>query len=145
MKKMICATFALFLTASALFAQTAQTVVVSETARAATEKLAVKYQFDAAQSAKMEQVQQQKIDNLASIESLNTKSPAKYRAKMKNLYEGSRGSLALILTTSEQKEIYRKMLVEIREKKAVVTNDLTAKKASKAEIEAALLEVEAQF
>jgi hypothetical protein len=145
MKKMICAAIALFLTASAMFAQNSKTIVISETARAATEKMVTKFQLDAAQTAKMEQVQQQKIANLAAIEPLKSSNPTKFRAKMKNLHEGSRGSLAIILNTKEQKEMYRKMLVEIREQKAVVSNNLTAKKASKSEIETALLDVDAQF
>lgn len=125
---------------AAVFAQnTAQTLSVETT------KLVEKYALDAAQTKKMEKVVAQKAKNISQIESLKTKSPEKYRAKMQAILNGARASEGHILNTKAQKEAHQKMLVAIRERRAAKEMELKKQGAKKEAVEQALLDIEAEY
>lgn len=139
MKKMMFLAAALMFSV-AVFAQNSEKTLLPE-----TNKMVEKYGLDLAQTAKMDKVMAQKAKNIAAIEPMKTSKPEKYRAKMLNILSGTRASEAHILNTKAQKEIHRKMLVEIRTRRAEKERELKKQNASKADVQQALLDIEAEY
>lgn len=112
--------------------------------RKATEALTAKYGLNADQAKQAYITLLRKEKNLAQIATLQTSDPALYRAKAQNVQKGTLASIRRILQSKEQVEIYQKTQAELRVLRNKKQKELVAKKASKAEIETALLAIYAE-
>ena len=123
-----------------------------EAAKKAAEALAAKGAKSASlkdvltadQAKQMYIIQARKVNNLAQIAPLQDADPARFRMKAKNVQTGTLASIRRILQTKEQVDIYHKTQAEIRILQNKKQKDLAAKKASKEEIETALLAIYAE-
>jgi hypothetical protein len=107
-------------------------------ARTATQDLTTKYALNGDQAKQMYTIQARKQRNLASIESLKTSDPKLYDAKLQSIQKGTLASIRRILNNKEQVTRYEETQREVRNQKAIKRKEMTAAKASKADIEAAL-------
>lgn len=112
--------------------------------RKATEALTAKYSLNADQAKQAYIVLVRKDKNLTQIASFKDSDPALYLAKVQNIQKGTLASIRRILHTKEQVEIYQKTQGEIRVLRNKKQKELAAKKATKTEIEAALLAIYAE-
>jgi len=112
--------------------------------RIATEKLTEKYALNADQAKQLYRVLVRKERNLAEIEGLQQTDPPLYRKKVQNVQQSTLANLRRILNTKEQVEIYQKTQSEIRTQRNQKQKELLAKRASKEEIENALLAIYAE-
>ena len=113
-------------------------------ARVATEQLVAKYRLNADQAKQMYTIQMRKLRNLASIESLKTSDPARYRAKLQSVQTGTLASIRRILQTKEQVAIFDETKVRTRNLQAEKRKEMMTQGASKEAIEAAVLEIFAE-
>lgn len=150
MKKFLLPLFLLLIDSLVLNAQkiesTAPTTATAndEETRKATESLTAKYSLTADQAKQMYTIQVRKGKNLAQIAALQNTEPVLYRAKTQNVQKGTLASIRRILRTKEQVELYQKTQAELRVLRNKKQKELAAKKASKEEIEMALLEIYAE-
>jgi hypothetical protein len=114
------------------------------TARQATDALATKYTLSADQAKQMYTVQVRKQRNLAEIESLKTTNLAQYQAKVGSIQRGTLAGIRRILNNKAQVDLYQQTQAGVRNQKAVKRKELMAQKASKTDIEAALLDIYAE-
>lgn len=112
--------------------------------RKATEQLTAKYSLNADQAKQAYIVLVRKDKNMAQIASFKDSDPALYLAKAQNIQKGTLASIRRILNSKEQVEIYQKTQAEIRVLRNKKHKELAAKKATKAEIETALLAIYAE-
>ncbi len=112
--------------------------------RKATEQLTAKYSLNADQAKQAYIVLVRKDKNMAQIAGFKDSDPALYLAKAQNIQKGTLASIRRILNSKEQVEIYQKTQAEIRVLRNKKQKELAAKKATKAEIETALLAIYAE-
>lgn len=112
--------------------------------RAATEALVAKYSLNADQAKQVYQIQQRKQRNMAEIAAFQTSDLALYQAKLLNVQKGTWTSIRQVLNTKEQVDIYRKTQAELRVLRNAKRQELTAQKAARAVIEAAVLDIYAE-
>ncbi|MBU6340044.1 MAG: hypothetical protein KGS48_00995 [Bacteroidetes bacterium] len=115
-----------------------------DVARDATDALVKKYNLNADQSKQMYQIQQRKQRNLADIQADKTSNSALYGAKLQAIQKGTLNSIRGVLNNKAQVDLYNKTQAEVRRKKADKRKELMVKKSSKAEIDAAMLEIYAE-
>lgn len=155
MKYLIVAPFLFLLGISSLNAQDAPaksstaTVPVSsnlndQEIRNATANLTEKYSLNADQAKQLYRILVRKEKNLAEIEGLQHSDPSLYRKKVQNVQQSTLSNLRRILNTKEQVELYQKTQAEIRAQRNQKQKELVAKRASKEEIENALLAIYAE-
>ncbi|HNL37652.1 MAG TPA: hypothetical protein PKL15_11210 [Saprospiraceae bacterium] len=136
-----------FLAGTGLWAQKSQNALSAAdeaTARAATEQLVAKYKLNADQAKQMYTIQARKMRNMAAIESIKNSDPTLYLAKKQSVLDGSRASIRRILNTREQVELFEKTKVETRTRQAEKRKEMMQAGASKQEIEAAVLDLNAE-
>ncbi|MFN0034740.1 MAG: hypothetical protein ACKVUS_06730 [Saprospiraceae bacterium] len=109
--------------------------------RKATEALTAKYDLSADQAKQMYTIQVRKKKNMAQIAALHASDPALYRAKAQNVQKGTLASIRRILQSKAQVDIYHKTQTETRMLRNKKQKEMGAKKASKEEIETALLAI----
>lgn len=129
---------------SLLFLLTALQITTGQTydpARTAADQLIRKYGLDTKQAEKAYDIQVRKQKNLAGIEALASGDPALYRAKKASIQQGTQASIARLLTTKTQRELYRQTLSEQRKLRAEKRQVMEAKGEPAAAIEAALLDI----
>ncbi len=124
--------------------ETSPTNDFDQEARKSTEILTAKYKLTADQAKQLYTIQVRKQKNLAQIASLQTSEPALYRAKVHNVQTGTLSSLRNILQSKEQVVLYQKTQSEIRVLRNKKQKELNASKASKEDIETALLDLYAE-
>ncbi|MBL7826268.1 MAG: hypothetical protein JNJ57_06520 [Saprospiraceae bacterium] len=140
---LVCAFFALFAMSSTLNAQNFTPATDAEI-RQATEALTAKYALNADQAKQMYQIQQRKNKNLSQIAALQTSDPALYRAKLKNVQEGTWASIRRILNNKAQVDLYRKTQSDLRNERNAKRKELFAQKAQNEAIELAMLAIYAE-
>lgn len=119
----------------------APTTTNDQEIRKATEALTAKYKLNADQAKQMYTIQVRKSKNMAQIAAFQTSDPALYRAKVQNVQKGTLANIQRILNTKAQVDIYRKTQADIRVLRNKIQKELSTKKASKEEIETALLAI----
>jgi hypothetical protein len=112
--------------------------------RKATEALTAKYTLNADQAKQMYTIQLRKAKNLEQITIFQSSDPALYRAKAQNIQKSTVANIRRILQTKEQVAIYQKTQADLRVLRNKKQKELVGKKASKEEIETALLEIYAE-
>lgn len=112
--------------------------------RKATEVLSAKYSLNADQAKQMYTIQVRKAKNLAEIADYQNSDPPLFRAKTQNVQKSTLGNIRRILNTKIQVDLYQKTQAEIRELRNKKQKELVSNKASKAEIETALLGIYAE-
>lgn len=112
--------------------------------RKATEALTTKYSLSADQAKQMYTIQLRKAKNEAEIAGFQTSDPALYRAKVQNIQKGALANIRRILNSKAQVDIYQKTQADLRVLRNKKQKEMTAKKASKADIETALLAIYAE-
>jgi hypothetical protein len=122
----------------------AATGVNDSEVRKATDALVTKYSLTADQAKQMYTVQLRKAKNLAQIESLKSTDPALYYAKVQNVQKSTLSGIRRILNSKEQVAIYQKTQSEIRVARSKMQKELTVKKASQQEINAAMTSIYAE-
>jgi hypothetical protein len=110
----------------------------------ATEALVAKYSLNADQAKQVYQIQKRKKRNMAEIAPLQTSDVALYQAKLLNVQTGTWRSIRQVLQTKEQVEIYRKTQGELRGLRNAKRQELTAQKAPREAVEAAVLAIYAE-
>ncbi|MDX1913710.1 MAG: hypothetical protein SFV22_19600 [Saprospiraceae bacterium] len=149
MKKILATLFTLAFGVS-LFAQKQESAtpvkssVNDQEIRKETEALTIKYNLSADQAKQMYTIQQRKAKNLADIAPLQTSDPALYRSKVKNVQTGTLASIRRILRSKDQVDLFEKTKSEIRVLQSKKQKELAAKKATREEIENALLAIYAE-
>lgn len=118
-----------------LFATTDQEI------RQVTETLTVKYTLNADQAKQMYRIQVRKAKNMAQIAAFQNSNTALYRAKSQNVQKGTLASILRILNTKAQIDIYQKTQAEIRMLQSKKQKELSTQKASKEDVEIALLAI----
>lgn len=109
-----------------------------------TETLSEKYSLNADQAKQLYRVLVRKEKNLAEIEALQQTDAALYRKKVQNVQQSTLANLRRILNTKEQVDLYQKTQAEVRTLRNQKQKELVAQRASKAEIENALLAIYAE-
>ncbi len=107
--------------------------------RKATEALTAKYSLNADQAKQMYNIQVRKSKNMAQIAAFQSSDPSLYRAKVQNVQKGTLASIRRILNTKAQVDIYQKTQGDLRVLRNKKQKEMATKKASKEEIETALL------
>ncbi|MDO8368571.1 MAG: hypothetical protein Q7T20_17360 [Saprospiraceae bacterium] len=141
--------FLLLLGGSTLNAQDAKSTAPRPTPndqeiRKATEALSTKYSLNADQAKQMYNIQLRKAKNMEQIAAFQNSDPALYRAKLKNIQKGTLSSIQRILNTKAQVDLYQKTQADIRVLRAKKQKELSVKKASKEDLETALLLIYAE-
>ena len=121
-----------------------KTTATDPAVRAATDALVAKYSLNADQAKQMYQIQQRKNSNMAEIAAFQTSDVALYQAKLLNVQNGTWTSIRHILNTKAQVDIFQKTQGELRGLRNAKRKDLTAQKAPKEAIEAAVLAIYAE-
>jgi hypothetical protein len=116
-----------------------QSPAVNQAARLATDALTEKYGLDAGQQAGMYTVQERKQRNLAEIEALQTADPERYRIKLQSVQKGTLNSIDRLLSTPEQKQLFRKTQMDVRTQRAEKRRELQRSGVPAQEIERQLL------
>jgi len=123
----------MLISATSMFAQKANKIATKATA-----ELAAKYELTEAQTAKMQKIQERKQMQIKEVSTFKKSDTAKYYAKMKAIADGEQGAIKLLLTKEQMalhfEEVKRKRIAD-----AALVKEMSAKGASKAEIEAALI------
>lgn len=119
----------------------AQTTTPDATIRSATDALVAKYSLNADQAKQMYQIQQRKVRNMAEIAPLQSSNPDLYLAKLGNVQQGATANIRRILNNKDQVTIFQKTQGELRGLRNAKRKELSAAKASKQEIEAAVLAI----
>lgn len=109
--------------------------------RKTTEALTAKYSLNADQAKQMYTIQVRKSKNMAQIAAFQNSDPALYRAKVQNIQKGTLVSIRRILNTKTQVDLYQKTQADLRVLRNKKQKELAAKKASKEELETALLAI----
>lgn len=109
-----------------------------------TEMLTEKYTLNADQAKQLYRILVRKEKNLAEIEGLQQTDAALYRKKVQNVQQSTLANLRRILNTKEQVELYQKTQAEVRTLRNQKQKELVVNRASKAEIENALLAIYAE-
>lgn len=139
MKKYLLLIPALFLALST-FAQ--QEVASTDPAvQEVVQKFTTKYQLTQEQETKMVKIQQRRLRNLSEISSLEQQDPAKFLQKRKAINSGTEVSLKMMLN-KEQRALYDKSRMEIRQKKAAKSAELKEQGMTSKEMEPYLLAIE---
>lgn len=138
--------YRLFILITAMFSGavlSGQTVSNSSDAdiRSATDALVAKYSLNADQAKQMFQVQQRKVRNMAEIASLQNSNPDLYLAKLSNVQQGTTANIRRILNNKDQVAIFQKTQSELRGLRNAKRKELSAQKAPKQTIEAAVLAI----
>lgn len=136
--------YRLFISLAAILFSTAlgaQTATNDADIRSATEALTVKYSLNADQAKQMYQVQQRKSRNMAEIAPLQNSNPDLYLAKLGNVQQGTTVNIRRILNNKDQVAIFQKTQAELRGQRNAKRKELSAQKASKQVIEAAVLAI----
>ncbi|MCB0527520.1 MAG: hypothetical protein KDC61_09215 [Saprospiraceae bacterium] len=118
-----------------------QTEASENEARAAAEALANKYDLNADQAKQVYAVQQRKLRNLSEIEPLKAEKRNIYLSKLESLQQGTLTSLRKILRTKEQIALYDQTQKDMRIKRAEKRKEMMLEKASKEDIQAAMLDI----
>lgn len=113
----------------------------AEAARAATEKLAAKYQLNASQAKQAYRGQLQKLNNMQEIAPLRDSNLSAYIGKMQGIQEGALNSLRRVLTTNEQIALFEQTQKDLRLRRAEMRQNMMRQNASALEIELALLDL----
>lgn len=112
--------------------------------RRATDALSAKYHLSAEQTQQMYDIQARKAKNFAEIAPFQSSDPERWRAKARGIQTGTLASIRRILQGQEQIELYQKTQGEIRALHNQKHKEMAARQASKAEIDAALLDIYAE-
>ncbi len=112
--------------------------------RKATEALTEKYALNADQAKQMYTILVRKSKNTAEIAGFQNSDPALYRAKMQNVQKGTLASIRRVLNTKEQVDLYQKTQADLRVLRNKKQKELANNKASKEEVETALLAIYAE-
>lgn len=135
MKKLIlCFSFIGLL--SGLYAQAG-----ADEAREATRQAAAYYQLNEQQAAEMYVIQQRRLRNLASIESLREVDYSLYLQKKNSAREGMMASIQRMLD-EQQMEAFNRQLAERRKKESALIQELKQEGASREEIQLAIWQLE---
>jgi len=126
----------MLISATSMFAQKANKIATKATA-----ELAAKYELTEAQTAKMQNIQERKQMQIKEVTTFKKSDTAKYYAKMKAIADGEKGAIQLLLT-KEQMPLYFDAVKAKRIENAALVKKMSAKGASKAEIEVALIMAE---
>jgi hypothetical protein len=108
-----------------------------------TDEMVSYFNLNADQAEKMQVIQARKYRNLAEITGLEATNRNLYLQKLRNIRLGTMASTERLLNP-DQKPQYQKLLVEQRKKESALIKKLKAAGKTKAEIEQALLELEAE-
>ncbi len=149
MNKFFFLLLALLQCSMALNAQETKTTAPTQTTndqlvRKATEALTAKYSLNADQAKQMYTIQLRKAKNLEQIVPFQSSDPALYSAKTQNIQKSTVANIRRILQTKEQVAIYQKTQADLRILRNKKQKELVGKKASKEEIETALMEIYAE-
>lgn len=111
----------------------------TDPARESADRLAHKYGLDAEDAIKVYAIQVRKQKNLSEVEALAASDPALYRAKLASIQQGTQASIERLLRSPEQRKLYRQTQAEQRLQRAKKRQELEARGATAAEVDAALL------
>lgn len=139
---LLCCLFTGFFAANAQ--SPAPQPAANDAARAATDKLVAKYTLTADQAKQMYTIQVRKQRNQAQFQSFKDSDPALYNAKMQSLQKGTLNSIRRTLRTKEQVALYDKTQREVRNQRAEKRKELSIGNASKATVDAAMLDLYAE-
>jgi|GEM_PF-2822021 hypothetical protein len=114
---------------------------VKEVASQSSHQLTAKYHLNESQSARMGQIQLRKLNNLNDIQGLKDTAPELYNAKLKNIQQGTLGSIRRVLSTPEQVALYDQTQAEVRRLKAAKQKELLSLGWKPAAIEVALMDI----
>lgn len=92
-------------------------------AREAADYLAERYSLDDEQSSRMYKVQLRKYKQLNKLSLIREQDPDFYIEKLESVYTGTDGSIRLMLK-EDQMRLYEKDLLELRKKRAEMTQRL---------------------
>jgi hypothetical protein len=120
------------------------TGVNDQEVRKITENLSAKYSLNADQAKQMYTIQARKAKNMAQITAFKDSDPALYRTKALNVQKSTLANIRAILNTKEQVDLYQKTQSEIRSLRNKKQKELSGKKASKAEVDTAVLAIYAE-
>ena len=81
---------------------------------------------------------------MAQITAFKDSDPALYRTKALNVQKSTLANIRAILNTKEQVDLYQKTQSEIRSLRNKKQKELSGKKASKAEVDTAVLAIYAE-
>ena len=138
MKKIILSgLFALFVVS--VFAQ--KTTTEERPAETITKTLVEKYQLTTAQEAKMLKIQTRKLKNIDQFASLETTDVEKYLQKMAANARQTRFSIRMMLN-KEQAKILDQEEMDLRKKRADISQKMQKEGASKLDIQKAILPFE---
>ena len=114
---------------------------IQELASQSTAQLTAKYHLNQSQSDRLQQVQLRKLKILGSIQGLKESAPEQYQAKLKNIQQGTRGSIRRLLQTQEQIALFDQTQATVRQLKAAKQKELLTQGIKPAAIEVALLDI----
>ena len=110
-------------------------------AQTATDQLTAAYSLNAQQAAAMLKIQERKIRNLNEITPVKNTNPAVYNEKVRLMYQDHSNSIRRMLNKDQQKK-FDQQAVAHRSNRANLEKELKSGKASKAEIDAQLAQLD---
>ena len=110
----------------------------------ATNALAEKYALSPVQVIDMKKIQERKFRNMSEIKGYKISKPDLYRAKLASVQKGTLASIRRLLKTEEQLARYQQTQLDVRTRREEKRRELQEAKASREEIELALLAIYAE-